>query len=157
MDSLIAILTTAILVLLILSFFIYKIGIKQGKAQAEIQWQHRLISLRTEIANNQRANIKGKVAENFAPFLQGFPFKPSECKFLGDPIDYVVFEGLDERNIKRIHFLEVKSDGAKLSKHQKHVREIIDSLDSNKITFREFNFQQNKESNNEDESEIKEF
>ena len=156
MQTLTIILTAAIFILLVLIFFIYKIGVKQGKAQTEIQWQQQLISMRANIANNQRANIKGKVAETFAPFLQGFPFKPSECKFLGDPIDYVVFEGLDERNIKGIHFLEVKSDSAKLSKHQKHIKDLIDSLDTDKVTFNEFNFQSKKE-NSEDESEMKEF
>ena len=156
MQILTLILTTAIFILLILIFFIYKIGIKQGKAQAEIQWEQQLTSLRSDIANNQRANIKGKVAETFAPFLYGFPFKPSECKFLGDPIDYVVFEGLDDRNIKGIHFLEVKSDTAKLSKHQKHIKDLIDSLKTDKVTFSEFNFQSQKE-NPKDENELKEF
>ena len=156
MQILTLILTTAIFILLILIFFIYKIGIKQGKAQAEIQWEQQLTSLRSDIANNQRANIKGKVAETFAPFLYGFPFKPSECKFLGAPIDYVVFEGLDDRNIKGIHFLEVKSDTAKLSKHQKHIKDLIDSLKTDKVTFSEFNFQSQKE-NPKDENELKEF
>lgn len=156
MEILTIILTGAIFILLILIFFIYKIGVKQGKAQTEIQWQQQLTSIRADIANNQRANIKGKVAETFAPFLQGFPFKPSECKFLGDPIDYVVFEGLDNRDIKGIHFLEVKSDSAKLSKHQKHIKDLIDSLNTNKITFNEFNFQSQKE-NSKDENDLKEF
>lgn len=156
MELLTIILTTAIFILLILIFFIYKIGIKQGKYQAELQWQQQLTSLRADIANNQRANIKGKVAETFAPFLYGFPFKPSECKFLGDPIDYVVFEGLDNRDIKGIHFLEVKSDSAKLSKHQKHIKELIDSLNTNKITFNEFNFQSNN-NKEKDENNFKEF
>lgn len=156
MEALTIILSTLIFILLILIFFIYRIGVKQGKAQMEIQWEQQLTSLRSDIANNQRANIKGKVAEIFAPFLHGFPFKPSECKFLGDPIDYVVFEGLDNRDIKGIHFLEVKSDTAKLSKHQKHIKDLIDSLKTDKVTFSEFNFQSQKE-NPKDENELKEF
>ena len=79
-----------------------------------------------EIADKQRAGIKGRLTEVFAPYLEGFPFKASECKFLGDPIDYVVFEGLDERNIKGIHFLDVKADSSELSKHQKQIKEIIE-------------------------------
>ncbi len=148
METLTLILSAAIFILLILIFFIYKIGVKQGKAQTEIQWQKQLTSIRADIANNQRANIKGKVAETFAPFLQGFPFKPSECKFLGDPIDYVVFEGLDNRDIKGIHFLEVKSDTAKLSKYQKQIKDLIDSLDTDKVTFNKFDFQSNKDEDN---------
>ena len=87
--------------------------------------EERLLKLRREIAEKQRAGIKGKISEIFAPYLKGFPFKPSECKFIGDPIDYIVFEGLDERDIKRICFVEVKSGKSKLSKHQKQIEEII--------------------------------
>lgn len=153
METLSLILTAIILILLILIFFIYKIGIKQGKTQKELQWQQQLISMKADIANNQRANIKGKVAETFAPFLPNFPFKPSECKFLGDPIDYIVFDGLDNREIKGIHFLEIKSDKAKLSKHQKQIKDLVDSLDTNKVTFNEFNFQSNRNTNEYEESD----
>ena len=132
-----------IAVILFLTFLIwifYRLGIRQGSSQANLQWQEKVPILRTDIANAQRANIKGKVAEAFAPFLPDFPYKPSECKFIGDPIDYLVFEGLNERDVKAIHFLEVKSDKSKLSKHQKQIKDIVDSAGTEKITFKEFNF-----------------
>jgi predicted Holliday junction resolvase-like endonuclease len=113
---------------------------KLASLRANLKWQKNLVSLRKSIADQQRAGIKGKVSETFAPFLEGFPFKPSECKFLGDPIDYVVFEGLDERDIKGIHFLDVKSGGARLSKHQKQIKDLIDELDNDDVTFEEFRF-----------------
>ncbi len=113
---------------------------KLASLRADLRWQKNLVRLRKEIADQQRAGIKGKVSETFAPFLEGFPFKPSECKFLGDPIDYVVFEGLDERDIKGVHFVEVKQGTSQLSKHQKQIRDLIDSLDSKDVTFEEFRF-----------------
>ncbi|MFH1802609.1 MAG: Holliday junction resolvase-like protein [archaeon] len=111
---------------------------KLSAIRADLKWQKNLVRLRKEIADQQRAGIKGKVSETFAPFLEGFPFKPSECKFLGDPIDYVVFEGLDERDIKGIHLVEVKQGTSKLSKHQKQIKDLIDQLDSEDVTFTEF-------------------
>ncbi|MBS3077492.1 hypothetical protein J4233_04435 [Candidatus Pacearchaeota archaeon] len=113
---------------------------KLAVLKSDLKWQRNLVSLRKDIANQQRAGIKGKVSETFAPFLEGFPFKPSECKFLGDPIDYVVFEGLDERDVKGVHFVEVKEGTSQLSKHQKQIRDLIDGLDSADITFKEFRF-----------------
>ena len=113
---------------------------KLTSLRADLRWQKNLVRLRKEIADQQRAGIKGKVSETFAPFLEGFPFKPSECKFLGDPIDYVVFEGLDERNVTGIHLVEVKQGTSQLSKHQKQIRDLIDNLSSDDITFREFRF-----------------
>ena len=109
-------------IIIVCSYLFYKLG----QFRKEGEWKSKLDQLRMEIADKQRAGIKGRVTEMFAPYLEGFPFKASECKFLGDPIDYVVFEGLDERNIKGIHFLDVKADSSELSKHQKQIKEIIE-------------------------------
>ena len=131
----------SIIVLAVVSFIlVIWLTYKLASLRTDLKWQKNLVSLRRDIANQQRAGIKGKVSETFAPFLEGFPFKPSECKFLGDPIDYVVFEGLDERDIKGVHFVEVKEGSSQLSKHQKQIKDLIDSLDSNDITFEEFRF-----------------
>lgn len=127
--------------LIVLIWIMYRVGFSQGVSRKEIEWQENLVKLRREIANRQRVGIKGKVTEAFAPFLQGFPFKASECKFIGDPIDYLVFKGLDERDIKAIHLVEVKTDTSKLSKHQKQIKEIIDDLKSKKVSFKEFKFE----------------
>lgn len=130
-----------ILVLLFFIWIMYKLGLKRGRTEKELEWQENLGKLRRDIADKQRVNIKGKVSEVFAPFLKGFPYSASECKFLGDPIDYIVFEGLDERDIKGVHLVEVKSGNSKLSKHQKQIKDLIDSLDSNKVKFHEFRFE----------------
>jgi predicted Holliday junction resolvase-like endonuclease len=138
--SLIPILISVILLLIVFIFIFYKLGLSQGKSQKELEWQKNLVSLRSQIADRQRAGIKGKVTEAFAPFLEGFPFKASESKFIGDPIDYLVFEGLDERDIKGVHLVEVKENTSKLSKHQKQIKDLIDNLDSDEVTFSTFNF-----------------
>jgi predicted Holliday junction resolvase-like endonuclease len=139
--GIISILIIAIVFLVILIYVFYKIGISQGKSQKELEWQEKIPQMQRAVAEHQRAGIKGKVTEAFAPFLPGFPYKASECKFLGDPIDYLVFEGLDERDIKGVHFVEVKQGTSKLSKHQKQIKDLIDSLFSDKVSFKEFNFE----------------
>jgi|SRR3989344_6936077 len=138
------ILGAIIVFLLILIWIMYKIGINKGKSEKEIEWQSNLIRLRREIADKQRVNIKGRVGETFAPFLEGFPFKASESKFIGDPIDYLVFEGLDERNIKAIHLVEVKTDKSQLNKVQKQIKNIIDEANSDKLGFHTFEFKTNQ-------------
>jgi predicted Holliday junction resolvase-like endonuclease len=114
-----------VFLLLVLLVVLFYVVFKLGAAQKDAQWEKKLVRLRSDIADKQRAGVKGKVAEMFAPYLGDFPFKPSECKFLGDPIDYVVFEGLDNRDITGIHFVDVKADTAQLKKHQRQVRDII--------------------------------
>lgn len=125
--------------LIIVAYIFYKIG----SLATNLKWQKRIPQLQRLTAEKQRAGIKGKLAEAFAPFLPGFPFKPSECKFIGDPIDYLVFEGLDERDVKSIHFVEVKQGTSKLSKHQKQIKEIIDKKED--ISFEEFRFENQEE------------
>ena len=137
--SLLIIIISAIFAIILL-WLAYKSGYKNGKSEKELEWQENLVRLKGDIADHQRVNIKGKVAEVFAPFLKGFPFKPSECKFIGDPIDYLVFEGLSDRDIKRIHFVEVKTNDGKLSKHQKQIQDLIDNLKTKKVSFHEFRF-----------------
>jgi predicted Holliday junction resolvase-like endonuclease len=132
------VLVVAIVFLIILLFVMYKLGLRKGRDEKEIEWQSNLGRLRRDIAEKQRVGIKGKVSEVFAPFLSGFPFKASECKFIGDPIDYLVFEGLDERDVKGVHFVEVKSGKSKMSKHQKQIKELLDKNGSKKISFKEF-------------------
>ncbi|MFH1425743.1 MAG: Holliday junction resolvase-like protein [archaeon] len=134
METLTSLILTAILVAV--AFIFYKIG----SMITNLKWKNKLPQFQKQTAEKQRSTIKGKLVEIFAPFLPNFPFKPSECKFIGDPIDYLVFEGLDERDIKAIHLLEVKDSQSKLSKHQKQIKEIIDNLKSNDVTFKEFRF-----------------
>lgn len=129
-----------ILFLIVLLFIMYFLGLKKGRIEKELEFQSNLGKLRRDIADSQRRNIKGKVSEVFAPFLKGFPFNASESKFIGDPIDYLVFEGLDERDVKAVHLVEVKTGKSKLTKHQKQIKDLIDSLNSEKIKFHEFRF-----------------
>ena len=126
-------------------WIIYKFALQKGKNEKEIEWRNNLGRLRKDIADKQRLNIKGRVGETFAPFLEGFPFKASESKFIGDPIDYLVFEGLNEREVKAIHLVEVKTDKSQLNKVQKQIKEIINKSNSDKITFNTFEFKTNKE------------
>ena len=61
----------------------------------------------------------GHIAEKFAPFLESFPHDPESAVFLGQPIDYIVFE--DEG----VTFSEIKSGNSQLSSKQKQIRDNI--------------------------------
>ena len=70
--------------------------------------------------------IGGQFSEQLAPYLPNFNFNPTECKFLGKPIDFIVFKGMDEKNINEVIFVEVKSGKAKLNTHEKNLKNTID-------------------------------
>jgi len=71
----------------------------------------------------------GKVAENLAPFLEGFQYDPENCRFVGNPIDFVVFSE------EGVHFVEVKSGGAQLTSVQRAIR---DQVLAGKVSFEVF-------------------
>lgn len=78
-----------------------------------------------------RAVIKGQVAEQLAPILPGFPYLPSDFRFLGQPIDYICYVGLTEckdagGDIREVVIGDIKMGGARLSRHQQAIKRAID-------------------------------
>jgi len=80
---------------------------------------------RRRFARQSRAVTTGKVIEQLAPHLPGFPFNPRDVRFLGSPVDFVVFEGLEEGKVGRVVFVEVKTGGAVLSGRERLVRDAV--------------------------------
>lgn len=72
-----------------------------------------------------RAVIGGQVAEQLAPMIPGFPGRLSEARFLGSPIDYIVFDGSDDKHIESVTFVEVKSGESSLSAQERHLRDAV--------------------------------
>ncbi|MBO4731282.1 MAG: Holliday junction resolvase, partial [Spirochaetaceae bacterium] len=68
-----------------------------------------------------------QIAEQAAPFLHGFPCKAEVCRFLGKPIDYIVFSGLyNNDTVDEIVFVEIKSGSSALSKREKSLKDAIE-------------------------------
>jgi len=68
------------------------------------------------------------VAEQLVPFTDDFGYNPRDARFLGSPVDLIVFEGLTEGDVTRVVFIEVKSGKyAHLSRREKQVRDAIEN------------------------------
>lgn len=65
--------------------------------------------LRREVLDRSRTALKGRIGEQLAPLLPMFKHEPSDARFIGTPIDYVVFEGLAEHDPREIVFIDVKT------------------------------------------------
>ena len=81
--------------------------------------------MRAEAVQQSRAVTRGQIYEQLVPYLPGFGFNPKDAQFLGRPVDLVVFDGLDEGELRRIVFLEVKTGDAKLTTRERLVRDAI--------------------------------
>ena len=105
---------------------------EQYIAELELAHKQALVDAQKRSVNTSRAVLKGKMAEQFAPILPEFQYLPSDAKFLGDPVDYVVFDGYtdfrdgdgDAEDIEVI-LLDIKSGSARLSKGQQAIAQAI--------------------------------
>jgi len=89
------------------------------------EWEKNLSDIRADAIKKSRAVLGGQFSEQLAPYLPNFPFAPTEARFIGKPIDFIVFKGMDEKEISEVVFVEVKSGKAGLSTHERILRDAI--------------------------------
>ncbi len=91
-------------------------------------WKARYTRMvRHDAVQRSQAVTTGKVFEQLVPYLPDFPFNPKDVRFLGTPVDLVVFDGLSDGLVRRIVFLEVKTAASDLSTRERRVRDAIQS------------------------------
>ena len=121
---------TLALVLLTVAFGL-AIGFLAGRAVTrrtmELDFRDREREIRQDSVDRSRATLSGQFLEKLAPHLPDFPYDPTDVRFIGTPVDYVVFDGLAEGDLQEIVFLEVKSGRSTLRSSQRRVRDTVDA------------------------------
>lgn len=105
----------------------FKLGKTLGRRTEENIWKTQKVEeiVKARIKTS-RAVLGGQFSEQLAPYLPDFPYNPSDCRFMGKPIDFLVFSGMDQKEISEVVFVEVKSGKAKaLSPQEKKLKEAI--------------------------------
>ncbi len=93
---------------------------------AFLLWKARYTrAVRQDAIQRSLAVTAGKVYEQLVPYLPDFPFNPKDVRFLGSPVDFVVFDGLSDGRLTRIVFVEVKTGDAQLSSRERQVRDAV--------------------------------
>jgi predicted Holliday junction resolvase-like endonuclease len=128
------------LIIIILIFLIgliiaYFVGRKIGVGERDRFWESELPGHRKDAVMKSRAVLAGQFSEQLAPYLPDFEHSPSECKFLGKPVDFLVFRGLDNKKVDEIVFVEVKSGKSNLSSVEKSVK---DAVEKKKVRWEEY-------------------
>ena len=112
---------------------------KQEMEEALINWAKELDIKKkraTEGAQKTATAVGlGKNLEKVLPTLKDFNLLLSDCRFLGDPIDLLVLNGITVNKVNSIVFMEVKSGEARLNAHQKAIKQAIEDKD---ISFKVF-------------------
>ena len=106
---------------------------------------------RKETLKKSRAVIRGQATEHLAPFiLKGT--NPKDYRFLGNPVDYIHFEGLSNiidrtsDEITSIDFIDIKTGTSSLNKNQRRIR---DAIQQNRVQFLTINLDKEIEKEND--------
>lgn len=104
-----------------------RLGMRLGRKQEAAEWEggkvEGIVKARLKAS---RAVLGGLVSEQMAPLLPGFPFDPGDCRFIGKPVDFLVFKGMNQKAITEVIFLEVKSGSSRtLNDQEKRLKEAV--------------------------------
>ncbi len=99
------------------------------------EWEDKIPEQRADAINRSRASLGGKFSENLSPYFPNFPFHPTEMRWLGSPVDYIVFKGMDNDKIEELIFLEIKSGKSVLTAREKQIRKLIEEK---KVLWKEY-------------------
>ena len=111
----------AILITIFFFFLLWKLQAEKTKHKEELR--RKLDHSR----KTQRGTIKGNQMETLAPLFMESVNSISEVRFLGEPIDFIGFKGLDNEDEIDIKFIEVKTGKKGLTEKQKRVKEAVDA------------------------------
>jgi predicted Holliday junction resolvase-like endonuclease len=120
----------AILVIIVVGYIIrltYERRFKDWCDAETLKWQADMAQARKSAVMQSRAVLGGKFTEQMVPFFPDFAYDPTEVRFIGTPIDMVVFPGLAQGDPREIVILEVKTGrSAGLTPVQKKIRQLIE-------------------------------
>jgi predicted Holliday junction resolvase-like endonuclease len=122
-----------IIVSVILFIIVIALLYRLSKAGREFkQWREeeekRLEEARRQAILKSRAVLGGKFTEQMAPYLPEFKYDPTEARFIGTPIDLVVFRGHATGETTEIVFIEVKSGRSdKLPRKEQRIKELVEA------------------------------
>ncbi len=126
----IVILVTAVF-LVLLAYFItrwrFANKFRQWQESELKLWQMGKERAQREAVTQSRAVLGGKFTEQLAPYLPEFKYDPTEARFIGSPIDLIVFPGLASGDPQEIVIMEIKSGKSRqLTPQQRKIRQLIE-------------------------------
>ncbi|MDD5127569.1 MAG: Holliday junction resolvase-like protein [Dehalococcoidales bacterium] len=107
--------------------FIFEQRFRQWQQDSEQKWAEERAKATRDAINQSRAVLGGKFTEQMAPFLPDFRYDPTEARFIGNPIDFIVFPGLAQGDPREIVIMEIKSGkNNQLTASERKIRQLIE-------------------------------
>lgn len=112
-------------------------NLQTQQANHKIELDSAIQNARKDSVKRSRSVLRGQASEHLAPFvIKGT--NPKDYRFMGNPIDYVCFDGLSDvldkqtDEIKSVRFIDIKTGKSNLNKSQRRIR---DAIKDGKVTF----------------------
>ena len=120
------ILLTFFFFLLSLYFYLkYKMTLVKINTIIEKRLRKKEKEIREDAIKRSTSVISGKVIEKLIPLTKKFPFNPRDARWIGDPVDLVIFDGYSKGKVNGIVFCEVKSGSSKLTPIQESIKKAV--------------------------------
>ncbi|MFX1486412.1 MAG: Holliday junction resolvase-like protein [Promethearchaeota archaeon] len=131
----IALVSTIIILALVVVFLVRERGL--AKREIEIRAEKRFMEmeaqLRDDVLRRSRASLKGRIVEQMIPFFAEFKYNPADARFIGSPIDYVIFDGYTDIKDNRkdrpitVVLMDIKTGDSALTVEQKKIKRALES------------------------------
>lgn len=83
--------------------------------------------IRENAIRGSKSAITGEIYEKILPSLPNFPYAPRDMVFVGKGVDYIIFDGLSDGELREVIFLELKSGKSRLNANEKNIKKTIDA------------------------------
>lgn len=110
-----------------------RVGIFEQRARNDLdRWKQECTeAIRKDSVNRSRSTLKGKIAEQMAPYLPGFPYSAADARFIGSPVDFIVFDGYSgakdgNGEVVSVVLVEVKQGKGKLTRGESLIRRAVE-------------------------------
>jgi len=122
---------------IVVSIIVVILAIRQRRIKRrhedDIRFMKESISReRDDAVQRSRSTLKGKIGEQMSPLFPEFysKYEPADARFLGSPIDYIIFKNMgkfskDKKELIEVILLDVKIGSSTLSPLQNAIKRAV--------------------------------
>ena len=114
-------------------WFRTKVCVIEGQARNDLdRWRHEHEKeIRKDSVNRSRSTLKGRISEQMAPLLPEFPFAAADARFIGNPIDFVIFDGYTDAKdghgtAIEVFLVEIKKGKGRLTREELLIKKAVE-------------------------------
>ena len=105
----------------------YEMRFRQWQEAEKLRFEEEKAKTAKEAITQSRAVLGGKFTEHLIPHLPEFKYDPTEARFIGNPVDFIIFPGLAKGEPEEIVIMEIKTGkSGQLTPQERKIRQLIE-------------------------------